>query len=107
MNTGTLGDQERRRHPRSDVVSAIMISPNGHENRAVVFDLSEGGAKVGLPDDFEHGIGASVRLFFPLEHAPPVVIGAQIVRVAIDHLGLAFNTGQESQVRSLMDALSD
>lgn len=106
MNTETPGVEEKRRHPRSDVVSAIMISPNGHENRAVVFDLSESGARVGLPADFERGVGASVRLFFPLERAPPVVIGARIVRVAIDHLGLAFDEGQESTVRSLMDELS-
>ena len=107
MKTETIEMEERRRHPRSDVVSAIMISPNGHENRAAVFDLSESGARVGLPDDFEHGVGATVRLFFPLERAPPVVIGARIVRVAIDHLGLAFNEGQESKVRGLMDQLSD
>ena len=40
--TRTTGE-ERRRHARTDVATAIMVSPNGHENRTTVFDLSESG----------------------------------------------------------------
>lgn len=96
---------EKRRHARTDLVTAILVSPNGHENRTLVFDLSESGAKVGLPTEFEHGVGASLRLYFPLEHSPTVMLGARIVRVAIDHLGVEFSSGQIDKVHGLIDEL--
>ena len=98
--------ENRRRHERAEVATAIMVSPNGHENRTTVYDLSESGARIGLPTDFEFGIGAGVRLFFPLLRGPTVVLGAKIVRVAIDHLGIEFGTGQEAEIRQLRESLS-
>jgi hypothetical protein len=96
----------RRRHVRSVVASVILVSPNGHENRTHVYDLSESGAKIGLPANFEFGIGAGVRLFFPLPRGPTLALGARIVRVAIDHLGIEFGAGQEAELRQLTEALS-
>jgi hypothetical protein len=97
---------ERRRHARTEVASAVMVSPNGHENRTTVFDLSESGARIGLPLDFEHGAGATVRLYFPKTQGPMIVY-ARILRVAVDHLGVEFAPGQESTVLQLIDELSD
>ena len=97
---------ERRRHARTEVASAVMVSPNGHENRTTVFDLSESGARIGLPADFEHGAGATVRLYFPKTQGPMIVY-ARILRVAIDHLGVEFAAGQEAAVLQLIDELSD
>ena len=101
-----MDQDEKRRHQRHNVFSAIMISPNGHENRATVYDLSESGARVGLPDDFEHDVGASLRLFFLLDEAETIILNAHIVRVAIDHLGVQFSPAQEEDIRHLMTELA-
>ena len=103
--TRTTGE-ERRRHARTDVATAIMVSPNGHENRTTVFDLSESGARIGLPLEFEHGAGSTVRLYFPKTQGP-MILYARITRVAVDHLGVEFAEGQDEAVRQLIDELSD
>ena len=101
----TMDIQEKRRHARQEVFTAIMISPNGHENRSAVYDLSESGARIGLPEDFEHEVGASVRLFFLLDDSETVVLQAHIARVAIDYLGVEFSPAQEDNIRYLMGEL--
>lgn len=98
--------QDQRRHPRADVLTAIMISPNGHENWATVFNLSESGAMVGLPPDFRREIGAALRLFFQLDDDDTVILRARVARVAVDHLGLQFAPFQERDIRHLMAELS-
>jgi hypothetical protein len=103
--SSTAGD-ESRRQARRDVSTAIMVSPNGHPNQTQVFDLSESGARIGLPEDFEHGLGALVRLHFPKTHGALIVF-AEIVRVAVDHLGVQFVDGQEVVVNQLIEELSE
>ena len=103
---GGGGGEDRRRHERAVVATAIMVSPNGHESRTAVYDLSDSGARIGLPANFDFGVGAGVRLFFPLLRHPTIVLGAKIVRVAIDHLGIEFGTGQEAEIRQLREALA-
>ena len=97
---------ERRRHRRSEVATVILVSPNGHENRSVVYDMSRSGARISLPRDLDFGMGAGVRLFFPRVHGSTIVIGAKIVRIAIDHLGLEFGPGQEATIHKLLESLS-
>lgn len=97
-----MGATEQRRHPRTDVLTAIMVSPNGHENRAAVFNLSESGAMVGLPVDFERSVGAAIRLFFTLHDQDTVILNAEIARVAVDHLGVRFAPFQENDIRHVM-----
>ena len=108
MTTTTTSheDDDRRRHVRKDVATVILVSPNGNENRTSVFDVSESGARIGLPKDFEYGVGAGVRLFFPMADKGNVAFGAKIVRVAIDHLGIEFGPGQEEAVHSLLETLA-
>lgn len=101
-----MDNEEKRRHPREDVFTAIMISPNGHEHRAAVFNLSESGAHVGLPADFERNVGAALRLFFLLEDERTVILNAHIVRVAVDHLGVQFAPFQERHIRHLITELA-
>jgi hypothetical protein len=97
---------DRRRHVRSEVASVILVSPNGHENRTIVYDLSVSGARIGLPADFDFGVGAGVRLFFPLPRGPTLALGARIVRVTMDHLGIEFGAGQDAELRQLVEALT-
>jgi len=107
LKTATQGTgAERRRHARLDVTRAIMVSPNGHANHTFIYDLSESGARIGLPADFEHGYGALVRLYIPKEPVP-MVLFAEIKRVAFDHIGVEFAENQEVLVHQLMDELLD
>ena len=101
-----MDNEDKRRHQREDVFTAIMISPNGHEQRTAVFDLSESGARLGIPADFERHVGAALRLFFPLENEPTLILKAQLVRVAVDHLGVQFAPFQEQGIHHLMAELA-
>ena len=103
--SGKEGGADRRRHERAEVATIILVSPNGHENRTVVYDLSSSGAKTGLPLDLDFGVGAGVRLYFPRVHGDTLMLGAKIVRVARDHLGVEFGPGQETAIQELMTAL--
>jgi hypothetical protein len=96
--------RERRRHDRVDVAAAILVSPNGHPHETTIYDVSEGGARIGLPRHFEHGVGALVRLHFHRETGP-MIIFAEIRRMAVDHLGVQFAEGQLGLVNQLMDDL--
>ena len=98
--------RERRRHTRRDVAATILVSPNGQANHTCLYDISESGARIGLPENFEHGDGALVRLYFPKEHGP-VVLFAEIKRVIFDHLGVEFAENQEALVAQLIDELSE
>ena len=98
--------EERRRHARNELTTAVLVSPNGHHEATTVYDLSEGGARIGLPEDFEHREGAKVRLFFPRPGVETVVMYGKLARVAIDHLGVEFDAGQEAQARQLIEELS-
>ena len=104
--TSGTGEDERRRHVRKEVAAAIMVSPNGHANHTAVYDISESGARIGLPRDFEHGAGALIRLYLPKSQGP-MVLFAEIKRVACDHLGVEFAEGQEAQVRQVIHELSE
>ena len=100
-----MENEEKRRHRRQNVMSAIMISPNGHEHRTSVYDLSESGARVGVPADFQRNVGAGLRLFFLLDNEQTVVLDAHLVRIAVDHLGVQFAPAQEQDIRHLMTEL--
>ena len=97
---------ERRRHPRVDLAAAILVSPNGNPHETSVFDMSESGARIGLPEHFEYEAGALVRLYFPRTDGP-LVLFAEIKRMAVDHLGVEFIDGQRELVFQLIDELSE
>jgi hypothetical protein len=98
-------DIERRRTPRKEVSTAVMITPNGHGHDALVFDISAGGARVGLSDDWTPADGASLRMFFLTDTDHPIVLQGHVTRVAVDHLGLEFEPEQEGRIRELMRLL--
>lgn len=97
---------EKRRHPRQQVSSAVMITPNGDRHNAQVFDLSAGGARVGLPIDWIPPEGIALRVFFLFDTDHPIVLEGHVTRVAVDHLGLEFSPAQEEQIRELLDVVS-
>jgi hypothetical protein len=97
---------ERRRHRRSEVATIILVAPNGNENRSVVYDMSRSGARISLPRDLDFGLGAGVRLYFPRVHGSTIMLGAKIVRVELDNLGVEFGPGQEAIIHKLLESLS-
>jgi hypothetical protein len=97
---------ERRRHRRSEVATIILVAPNGNENRSVVYDMSRSGARISIPRELDFGVGAGVRLYFPRVHGSTIMLGARIVRVEMDNLGLEFGPGQESTIHKLLESLS-
>ena len=70
----------------------------------VGYVLAAVGARIGLPEHFEHGVGALVRLYFP--NTPgPMVLFAEIKRMALDHVVVEFAEGQHEQVNQLFGEL--
>jgi hypothetical protein len=51
-------------------------------------------------------VGAGVRLYFPRVRGEPIMLGAKIVRVARDHLGVEFGPGQEKTIAELLESFS-
>ena len=56
-------------------------------------------------EDSRHGAGKLLP-FFPLRGKASVPVGARIVRVAIDHLGIEFGPGQDAVIAELLATLS-
>ena len=96
---------EQRAHPRKRTLTAVMVTPNGHQHDAQVLDLSLGGARLGLPDDWTPRDGAALRISFLQDSDDEVTLAGRVTRVAVDHMGVAFDPEQETQVRGLFDAL--
>jgi hypothetical protein len=88
------------------VAATIMVSPNGQANQTFLYDISESGARIGLPENFEHGDGALVRLYFRRRRAR-WCCSPRSERVSFDHLGVEFAENQEELVLQLIDELSD
>jgi hypothetical protein len=99
-------DIEQRQAPREETSGAVMITPNGHGHEAEIFDISAGGARLGLPDDWTPVDGAPLRVFFLADSDDPIMLHGHVARVAVDHLGLAFEPEQEGRIRALMRRLS-
>jgi hypothetical protein len=97
---------EQRSHPRKRTLTAVMVTPNGHQHDAQVLDLSLGGARLRLPDDdWTPRDGAALRISFLQDTDNAVTLGGRVTRVTVDHMGVAFDPAQESQVRELFEAI--
>ena len=94
---------EQRRHPRREIVGAVMIAPNGDQHDAMVLDLSEGGVRVDLPDDWLPSDGAALRVFFVFDGYQAIMLESHVTRIAVDHMGLEFEPAQEDRIRHLLD----
>ena len=93
---------EQRRTQRWKVSGEVKITPNGSAHAAELFDISAGGARVGLPDDWRPDDGAPLRLFFLDDIDCPVMLQGHVTRVAANHVGLAFEPAQERSISELL-----
>lgn len=93
---------EQRRTQRWKVSGAVTITPNGSGHATEIFDVSTGGARLGLPVDWTPAGGESLRLFFLDDIDCPVTLQGHVTRVAANHLGLEFEPAQERGISELM-----
>ena len=93
---------EQRRTQRWPVSGAVTITPNGSRHETEIFNVSTGGARVGLPDDWTPADGAALRLFFLDDIDYPIMLQGHVARVGRDHVGLAFEPAQERRISELM-----
>ena len=94
---------EKRRYPRREIMGAVMIAPNGNQHDAEVLDLSEGGVRVDLPDDWVPSDGAALKVFFVFDGYQSIMLESHVARIAIDHMGLEFEPAQEDRIRQLLE----
>ena len=97
---------EQRKHQRRDVLEAVMVTPNGDRHDAVVLDMSLGGARMRLPEDWAPKLGAALRVFFLFDTSDAVTLEGRVTRVAVDHMGVQFAPEQEERIRALLDVVS-
>lgn len=98
---------EQRQHPRRDILSAVMITPNGDQHDAQVLDLSSGGARLCLPEHWSLNHGAALRMFFMFDTTDPIALKGQVTRVAVDHMGVQFAPAQEERIRALLAVVAN
>lgn len=96
---------EKRAHPRQPLFTAVMVTPNGDRHDAEVYDLSLGGAHVGLSSDWCPARGTSLRVSFLDGTEDAVVLQGRVARVAVDHIGLEFAPAQEARIQHLLHAI--
>ena len=93
---------ERRLYARRDVLNAVMIRPNGDEHDAQVLDVSPGGARLRLPDDWAPRDGALLHMYFSFDPDAAIALQGRVTRVAVDHMGVAFTPDQDARIRDLL-----
>ena len=93
---------DKRRHPRKEVFTAALIALDGEGHLSEVWDLSQGGARLGRPLTWTESPGPTVRIYFMLDQETVIAVDAKIVRVTEDHLGIEFVPGQDERVQSLL-----
>lgn len=93
---------EQRRTQRRAVSGAVMITTNGAGHAAEIFDISAGGARLGVPGYWTPAAGASLRVFFLDDPDCPIMLQGHVTRVAANHLGLEFEPAQERRISELL-----
>jgi len=98
-----MNSTEKRRHPRKDVYIAALIALGENGYLSEVWDLSQGGARLGRPKRWSSEPSARpIKVYFMLDQETVIAITARIVRVSDDNLGIEFVTGQEDRIQTLL-----
>jgi hypothetical protein len=93
---------EKRRHPRLSVFSAAMLVLDDQAYLSEVKDLSQGGARVALPRNWNLPIATECQLFLIFDQETVIGLRIRVVRVGYDDLGLEFMPGQEEKVAAVL-----
>ena len=93
---------EKRRHPRLSVFSAAMLVLDDQGYLSEVKDLSQGGARVALPRNWNLPIATECLLLLIFDQETVLGIRVRVVRVGVDDLGLEFSPGQDERVAAVL-----
>ncbi len=93
---------EKRLHPRKDVFSAAMLVLGEEGYLSEVWDISQGGARLGKPKKWPNVHPDLIRVFFMLDQDTVISVSARIARSGGDHVGVQFVEGQEQRIQQLM-----
>lgn len=93
---------EKRLHPRKDVFTAAMLVLGDEGYLSEVWDISQGGARLGRPKRWPVSGSELARVFFMLDQDTVISLAVRVVRSGDDHIGLKFVEGQEERVQQLM-----
>jgi hypothetical protein len=95
--------EEKRRHPRKDVYIAALIALGENGYLSEVWDLSQGGARLGRPKGWTADPSVRpIRIYFMLDQETVVAVTARIVRVSEENLGVEFVPGQDERIQVLL-----
>lgn len=93
---------EKRRHPRKDVFTAALLALGDEGFLTEVWDLSQGGARLGKPKRWTLTASAPARIYFMLDQETVIALAARVVRITDDYLGVEFQPDQEDRVQALL-----
>jgi hypothetical protein len=94
---------EKRRHPRKDVYIAALLALGENGYLSEVWDLSQGGARLGRPKGWTAEPSARpIRVYFILDQETVIAMTSRVVRVADDNLGVEFVAGQDERIQALL-----
>jgi len=99
-----MDSDERRKHPRLSIKSAVMVAPNGRQHAASVVDLSAGGARLAVSGDWMPNTGARLRVFFLLDPDEVLVLESHVVHQGLGLAGVHFDPDQETAIARLLGA---
>ncbi|MCQ4167203.1 PilZ domain-containing protein [Tahibacter harae] len=93
---------EKRRHPRLSVFSAAMLVLDDQGYLSEVKDLSQGGARVALPRNWNLPVATECLLLLIFDQETVLGIRVRVVRVGVDDLGLEFSPGQDERIAAVL-----
>jgi hypothetical protein len=97
-----MSPTEKRRHPRKDVFSPVLIALEDQGFLTEAWDLSRGGARLGRPARWAAELGAPLRLYFLLDQETVITLAARLVREGNDHLGVEFSAEEDERIQALL-----
>ncbi len=97
-----MNSSEKRRHPRLPIFSAALITFDGEGWLSEVRDLSQGGARLARPTQWQASEIRECRVYFIFDQETVIALDARCVRDGSDDLGFEFAPGQEQRIEALL-----
>lgn len=93
---------EKRRFPRVELNSTVLIAATRGGYLAEVHDVSLGGARVSRPLEWSHPLGEAFRLFFIFDQDTVIELTGDLIRQTDTDLAFLFDAGQDEDAGRLM-----
>lgn len=93
---------DKRRFPRVELNSTVLIAASRGGYLAEVHDVSLGGARVSRPLEWTQTLGEAFRLFFIFDQDTVIELTADLLRQTDLDLAFLFHAGQDEDAGRLM-----